>query len=54
MKDDIFLDYKIAVTIPYYNASKQITKVVSKLPNYIHSCIIIDDQSKEELPKKEI
>ncbi|RBW63004.1 glycosyltransferase family 2 protein [Tenacibaculum sp. E3R01] len=45
---------KIAIVIPYYNASKQITRVVSKIPSFINLVIIVDDKSKESLPKKEI
>lgn len=49
-----FSNHKIAIIIPYYNASKQITRVVSKIPGYIHSVIIVDDCGKEPLPEKEI
>lgn len=40
----------IFVVIPYYNASKHIESVVSKLPDYLKGVIIVDDQSKEALP----
>jgi hypothetical protein len=49
-----FSNHKIAIIIPYYNASKQITRVVSKIPDYIHSVVIVDDCGKEPLPEKEI
>lgn len=45
---------KIGVIIPYYNASKQILRVIKKLPEYINVVIIVDDQSLEPLPKNEI
>ncbi|GBF21868.1 MULTISPECIES: glycosyltransferase family 2 protein [Arenibacter] len=45
---------KIAVVIPFYNASNEILLVVSKLPDYIHSVIIVDDQSPTPLPKADI
>tara|TARA_R110002167_G_scaffold88964_10_gene239819 strand:- start:3217 stop:4173 length:957 start_codon:yes stop_codon:yes gene_type:complete len=44
----------IAVVIPYFNASKEVLRVVSKLPPNINSLIIVDDQSPEPLPKLEI
>ena len=47
-------EHKIAVVIPYYNASNQIVKVISKMPDYIDLVIIVDDKSLEQLPKKEI
>ena len=49
-----FTTHKIAVVIPYYNASKEIVRVISKLPDYLHSIIIVDDQSPDVLPKAEI
>jgi len=49
-----FSDINIAIVIPYYNASKQIPRVISKIPNYIEAIIIVDDKSKEELPKSQI
>ena len=45
---------KIAVVIPFYNASNEILLVISKLPDYIHSVIIVDDQSPTPLPKADI
>lgn len=54
MKQLNFINYKIAIIIPYYNASKQILRVISKIPDYIHSVIIIDDMGPEPLPKTEI
>ncbi|AUC14578.1 hypothetical protein BTO06_05250 [Tenacibaculum sp. SZ-18] len=49
-----FYDHKIAIVIPYYNASKQITRVVSKIPNWIASVIIIDDCGNEILPENKV
>lgn len=54
MKKSNFNDYKIAVSIPYYNSSKQICLVVSKLPDYIHTVIIVDDKSQEIIDKTSI
>ncbi|MFD1292705.1 glycosyltransferase family 2 protein [Lutibacter holmesii] len=45
---------KVAIVIPYYNASNQIISVISKIPEYIHAVIIVNDKSLEPLPKKEI
>jgi dolichol-phosphate mannosyltransferase len=45
---------KIAIVIPYYNASNQIIAVISKIPEYIKLVIIVNDKSVEPLPKKEI
>tara|TARA_R110002124_G_scaffold62634_4_gene171159 strand:- start:2542 stop:3504 length:963 start_codon:yes stop_codon:yes gene_type:complete len=45
---------KIAVVIPFYNASNEILLVISKLPDYIHCVIIVDDQSPTPLPKADI
>lgn len=45
---------KIAIVIPYYNASKHIVAVVSGIPDSIHSIIIVNDESKEPLPENEI
>ncbi len=50
MKINKIYDYKIAVAIPYYNASRHICDVVSKLPDYIHTVIIVNDKSVEPLP----
>lgn len=47
----MFNDHKIAIVIPYYNASKQILRVISKIPEYIYMVIIVDDCSSEPLPK---
>jgi glycosyltransferase involved in cell wall biosynthesis len=47
-------NHKIAIVIPYYNASKQILKVISKLPVYINTVIIVNDKSLEPLPHAEI
>jgi glycosyltransferase involved in cell wall biosynthesis len=46
--------HKIAVVIPYYNASKHIINVVNKLPDYVLSIYIVDDCSREVLPYKEL
>lgn len=54
MKKSNFNEYKIAVAIPYYNSSKQICLVVSKLPDYIHTVIIVDDKSQEIIDKTSI
>ena len=44
--------YKIAIVIPYYNASMHIINVVNKIPEYISNIYIIDDCSKEVLPSE--
>ena len=49
-----YTNHKIAVVIPYYNAAKEIVRVISKLPDYLYSIIIVDDQSPAPLPKEEI
>lgn len=54
MEPNIFERQKVAVVIPYYNASGKITQVVSKLPTYINWVIIVDDKSPDTLPKTEI
>ncbi len=54
MNKNIFYDHKIAVVIPYYNASKQIVKVIAKLPDYVDAVIIVNDKSLEALPEQEI
>lgn len=41
---------KIAVVIPYYNAERHISSVVSKLPEYITDIIIVNDRSPDVLP----
>lgn len=43
---------KIAVVIPYYNASKHIDSVVKKLPTFIDIIYIVDDCGTEPLPSK--
>lgn len=45
---------KIAVVIPFYNASNEILPVISKLPEYLQHIIIVDDQSPAPLPKADI
>ena len=49
-----FHEHTIAIIIPYYNASKQIVRVVSKIPDYIDTVIIVDDKSPDVLPEQEI
>ena len=43
---------KIAVVIPYYNASQHIVSVLVKLPKIIDVIYIIDDCGDETLPKE--
>ena len=43
---------KIAVVIPYYNASQHIVSVLVKLPKIIDVIYIIDDYGDEILPKE--
>lgn len=43
---------KIAVVIPYYNASLHIVNVLVKLPKIIDAIYIIDDCGDETLPKE--
>ena len=43
---------KIAVVIPYYNASQHIVSVLVKLPKIIDVIYIIDDCGNETLPKE--
>lgn len=45
---------KIAVSIPYYNASKHICDVVAKLPDYIDAVIVTDDKSPQPIDKPAI
>ena len=54
METQKYSSNKIAVVIPFYNASNEILLVISKLPDYIHSVIIVDDQSPTPLPKADI
>ncbi|WP_055435376.1 glycosyltransferase family 2 protein [Lacinutrix algicola] len=42
---------KIAVVIPYYNASNQIVRVLEKLPEMVTKVYIIDDCSPQALPE---
>ncbi len=44
----------IAVVIPFYNASKHIINVISKLPKAINTIYIVNDCSKEEIPKEKL
>ncbi len=52
-KNDIHKS-KTAVVIPFYNAADYIAEVVSKLPSFIATIIIVDDLSKESLPEEKI
>ncbi len=55
MENELFnTDTRIAIVIPYYNASAQIVNVISKIPTFVDAVIIVDDKSKEELPKNSI
>ncbi|MFT3795437.1 glycosyltransferase family 2 protein [Flavobacterium sp.] len=45
---------KIAVAIPYYNASRHICDVVAKLPDFIDAVIITDDKSPEPMDQDAI
>ena len=54
MTKDSLKNTQVAVVIPYYNASTQILRVISKLPEYITTVIIVNDQSPEALPETEI
>lgn len=45
---------RIAVSIPYYNASKHICDVVSKLPDFIDMVIVTDDKSPEPMDQAAI
>lgn len=54
MKTTKLYDTKIAVSIPYYNASRHISDVVSKLPDYIDAVIIVDDASREPIPEQAV
>ena len=54
MENNNLNNSKVAIVIPYYNASNQIITVISKIPEYIQAVIIVNDKSLEPLPKKEI
>lgn len=45
---------KIAIVIPYYNASAKITEVIEAVPTYIDFVIVVDDCGNEPLPKETI
>ncbi|MFK7000551.1 glycosyltransferase family 2 protein [Flavobacterium oreochromis] len=45
---------KIAIIIPYYNAGKQIVDVISQIPSFIHTVVIINDKSPDVFPEKKI
>ena len=47
-------DSKIAVVIPFFNASKHITTVVLNIPENIDTIIIVNDKSLETLPTEAI
>ncbi len=49
-----YQDVDIAIVIPYYKASKEIISVITKIPDYINTVIIVDDQSPDPLPIKKI
>ena len=54
MRNNNLDNSKIAIVIPYFNASNQIISVISKIPEYINVVIIVNDKSVELLPEKEI
>lgn len=54
MKTGKLHNYKIAVSVPYYNASRHICDVVSKLPDYINTVIVVDDRSHEPVPEEAV
>ena len=54
METNNYYTHQITIVIPYYNASKEILRVVSKLPDYIHSVVIVDDKSPDPLPYEAI
>ncbi|MFH6604833.1 glycosyltransferase family 2 protein [Maribacter algicola] len=55
MENELFnTDTRIAIVVPYYNASAQIVNVISKIPAFVDAVIIVDDKSKEDLPKSRI
>ena len=49
-----FKKHKIAVVIPYYNASNHIVKVISKLPEFVSNIYLVNDKSPDVLPIKEL
>ena len=49
-----FSKYKIAVVIPYYNATKHIASVINKLPSYIDTIYLVNDKSPEPIPLNEL
>jgi len=42
---------KIAVVIPYFNASKHIVNVLNKLPDLVTKVYVVDDCSAQQLPE---
>ncbi len=50
MEVNHFKEHNIVVIIPYYNAPIEIVRVISKIPDYIRTVIIVDDQSPAPLP----
>ncbi|RAR46616.1 glycosyltransferase family 2 protein [Flavobacterium lacus] len=43
---------KVAIVIPYYNASEKITYVINKIPEFINYVIIVDDCGNQPLPQE--
>jgi len=54
MKTNKLDKFRIAVVIPYYNAAKHIGHVVSGLPDFITTIIIVNDKSPDFLDKAAI
>lgn len=50
MKNKLLQEARIFVVVPYYNASAQISEVIRKLPEFIDTVVIVDDQSPQKLP----
>lgn len=46
----MYRDNRVAVVIPYYNASAHIENVVSGIPDFIDRIIIVNDKSPDNLP----
>lgn len=45
---------KVAIVIPYYNASEKIIEVIKKIPDFINYLIVVDDCGNQPLPKDAI
>ncbi|OWP84677.1 hypothetical protein BWK59_04170 [Flavobacterium davisii] len=43
---------KIAIVIPFYSAEKHIIDVVSQIPNFVDTLIVVDDKSPDVFPEK--